>query len=103
VDAQDDEFQVRVSPHQAAGDVRLTIAGHGQVHDDEVRLEIAPGLQVRLARKAIAGVLTEPEEEPEEESEEELDPAEPAVDADESPQTGEAENREERTEANLPG
>lgn len=74
-----------------------------EVHDDEVRLEIAPGLQVRLARKAIAGVLTEPEEELEEEPDEELEPAEPTDDAVESPQTGEAESREERTEANLPG
>jgi preprotein translocase subunit YajC len=74
-----------------------------EVHDDEVRLEIAPGLVVRLARKAIAGVISEPEEEPDEEAEEELEPAESTDDADESPQTGEAESRDERTEANLPG
>ena len=70
-----------------------------EVHDDEVRLEIAPGLEVRIARRAIAGVVNEPEEEEEEEEES----AEVADDSDESPQLGEAENRKERTEANLPG
>ena len=30
-----------------------------QVDDDDVRLEIAPGVQVRAARRAIAAVLTE--------------------------------------------
>jgi preprotein translocase subunit YajC len=70
-----------------------------QLDDDEVRLEIAPGLEVRVARRAIAGVMSEPEEE--EPAEEELEDGED--DADEAPQVGEAENREERTEANLPG
>jgi len=69
------------------------------VEEDEVRLEIAPGLEVRVARRAIAGVMSEPEEEELEEEE----PVEDADDADEPPQLGEAENRDERTEANLPG
>jgi preprotein translocase subunit YajC len=89
------------------GDEIVTAGGlYGTVTelgDDEVRLEIAPGLEVRLARRAIAAVVTEPEEEEEEEETAEEEPAGTPVDADESPQTGEAENREERTEANLPG
>jgi preprotein translocase subunit YajC len=76
-----------------------------EVHDDEVRLEIAEGLEVRVARRAIAGVVNEPdeEEEAEEGQDGEGEPAEITDDAHESPQLGEAENRDERTEANLPG
>jgi preprotein translocase subunit YajC len=77
-----------------------------EVHDDEVRLEIAPELEVRVARRAIAGVVNEPEEEEELEEEAEEEGEEPSASADdpvESPQLGEAENRKERTEANLPG
>jgi preprotein translocase subunit YajC len=88
------------------GDEIVTAGGlYGTVTelgDDEVRVEIAPGLEVRLARRAIAGVMTEPEEDDEEESAEE-EPADSAIDADESPQEGEAETRVDRTEANLPG
>jgi preprotein translocase subunit YajC len=76
------------------------------VEDDEVRLEIAPGLEVRIARRAIAGVVSEPEEEELEEEEPDGEPEEEAAEdadaADDPPQLGEAENREERTEANLP-
>lgn len=43
--------------------------------DDEARVEIADGIEVRIAKRAIAGVLSE-EEEPEElEEEEEQTPA----------------------------
>jgi preprotein translocase subunit YajC len=43
--------------------------------DDEARVEIADGVEVRIAKRAIAGVLSE-EEEPEElEEEEEQTPA----------------------------
>jgi preprotein translocase subunit YajC len=91
------------------GDEIVTAGGlYGTVtelHDDEIRLEIAPGLEVRLARRAIAGVMPEPDEDLEEEAETEVDeaPAATADDTDESLQPGEAENRDERTEANLPG
>jgi preprotein translocase subunit YajC len=34
--------------------------------DDEVRLEIADGIEVRVAKRAIAGLVNEEEEEPEE-------------------------------------
>jgi preprotein translocase subunit YajC len=36
------------------------------IEDDEVRLEIADGIQVRIAKRAIAGTVSEDEEEPEE-------------------------------------
>jgi preprotein translocase subunit YajC len=44
------------------------------VDGDEVRVEIADGVEVRLAKRAVAGVVgeeEEPDEEPEEEPEEE--------------------------------
>jgi preprotein translocase subunit YajC len=88
------------------GDEIVTAGGlYGTVTelgDDEVRIEIAPKIEVRLARRAIAGVMTEPEEEEEEVAAGE-ESADSAIDADESPQEGEAETREDRTEANLPG
>ncbi len=34
--------------------------------DDEARVEIADGVEVRIAKRAIAGVLSEEEDEPEE-------------------------------------
>jgi preprotein translocase subunit YajC len=45
--------------------------------DDEARVEIADGIEVRIAKRAIAGVLSEAEEpeEPEELEEEEQTPA----------------------------
>jgi preprotein translocase subunit YajC len=65
------------------------------VDDDEVRVQIAPTVEVRIARRAIAGVISDKSDE-EETAETENDPTE-------STQLGEAEAREERTEANLPG
>ncbi len=53
----------------AIGDEVVTAGGlYGkvtQIEDDEVRVEIAPNVEVRLARRAIAAHLTEPEPEPE--------------------------------------
>jgi preprotein translocase subunit YajC len=45
------------------------------VEDDEVRVQIADGVEVRVAKRAVAGVVSddEPEEESEEEPEEELE------------------------------
>lgn len=70
--------QQRRSSEVQIGDEVLTAGGvYGRVtglDDDEVRVEIAPKVEVRLARRAIAAVLTEhdePEpaaEEPEEDS-----------------------------------
>ena len=47
------------------------------VDGDEVRLEIADGIQVRIAKRAIAGTVSEDEEEPEE-LEEAEEPEHPA-------------------------
>jgi preprotein translocase subunit YajC len=53
------------------GDEIVTAGGlYGTVKaldDDEVRAEIAPGIEVRIARRAVAGVVSDKaEEEPEE-------------------------------------
>ena len=57
------------------GDEILTVGGlYGNVieidDDDDLMLEIAPGTQVRIARRAVAAVVP-PEQEAEEETEEE--------------------------------
>jgi preprotein translocase subunit YajC len=54
------------------------------LEEDEVRLEIAPGIEVRVARRAIAGIVSENDEE---------QPEELAA----------GEEPEEATGANLPG
>jgi hypothetical protein len=48
------------------------------VSDDELMLEIAPGTVVRLARRAVAGVFREDDEEEAEADEAVEDAAEPA-------------------------
>jgi preprotein translocase subunit YajC len=35
-----------------------------EVHDDEVRIEIAKGVQVRVAKRAVAAIVSEEAEEP---------------------------------------
>jgi preprotein translocase subunit YajC len=63
-----------------------------RLEDDEVRVEIAEGVEVRLAKRAIAGVIAEEEEEEEEEEElEELEAPEDELEPEEEPK------------ANLPG
>jgi preprotein translocase subunit YajC len=54
-----------------------------EIHDDEVHVEVADGVEVRVAKRAVAGILSE-EEEPEEAEE-----------------GGPAEDAEEQTPANL--
>ena len=55
--------------HVADGDEILTAGGvYGTVRgveDDLVRLEIAPGTEIRVAKRAIAAVIPPEEEEPE--------------------------------------
>ena len=62
------------------GDEIVTAGGlYGRiqsVRDDELDVEIAPGTVVRVARRAVAGVFREEDEEPEEGPE---DAAEPEV------------------------
>jgi preprotein translocase subunit YajC len=69
------------------GDEVLTAGGiYGTVSsldEDEVTVEIAPSTEVRVARRAIAGITRDPEDEESEETEE---PDEPQDEAAESPQ-----------------
>jgi preprotein translocase subunit YajC len=46
--------------------------------DDEVRLEVAPGIEVRIARRAVAGVVSDKEDEEPEELEAGEEPEEPS-------------------------
>jgi preprotein translocase subunit YajC len=39
------------------------------IEDDELRVEIADDVEVRIAKRAVAGIVSEDEEEPEEETE----------------------------------
>ena len=45
------------------------------IEDDEAKIEIADGVEVRVAKRAIAGVLSEDEDEGEEAAEVEETPA----------------------------
>jgi preprotein translocase subunit YajC len=45
------------------------------IEDDEVRIEIADGIEVRVAKRAVAGVVSEDENDPEEPQPEEDAPA----------------------------
>lgn len=45
------------------------------IEDDEVRVEIADGVEVRVAKRAVAGVVSEDENDPEEAQPEEDAPA----------------------------
>ena len=63
--------QQRLMSSMEVGDEIVTAGGlYGTVkalEEDEVRLEIAPGVDVRVARRAVAGVVSDKsEEEPEE-------------------------------------
>jgi preprotein translocase subunit YajC len=68
--------QQKLMTAMEVGDEIVTAGGlYGTVkalEDDELRLEIAPGVEVRVARRAVAGVVSEKEEPVGEE-----DPAEP--------------------------
>ena len=67
------------------GDEILTVGGlYGYVRaideDDDLEVEIADGLQVRMARRAVAAVVPPDEEDEEEEEEAEAEEDEPALD-----------------------
>jgi preprotein translocase subunit YajC len=83
------------------GDEVLTAGGiYGtisELDDDHVVVEIAPKTEVRVARRAIAGVTTEPEEPDEPEDEEEpAEAAESDVDPDGPIAAGEPSDEENR-------
>ena len=71
------------------GDEIVTAGGlYGHVvgvGDDELLVEIAPGTNVRIARRAVAGVVGPDEEEDEEEHEGELEHAPEAAEAEHEP------------------
>lgn len=75
------------------GDEVLTAGGiYGtvtQVEDDQVTVEIAPKTEVRIARRAIAGVTREPEED-------ETEDAEPEESDEDEGSTAGASNEENR-------
>jgi preprotein translocase subunit YajC len=75
------------------GDEVLTVGGiYGtvtQVEDDQVTVEIAPKTEVRIARRAIAGVTREPEED-------ETEDAEPEESQEDEGSTAGASNEENR-------
>jgi len=72
--------QQRMTDDIRVGDEVLTVGGiYGtvsQVEDDQVTVEIAPQTEVRVARRAIAGVTREPEEAETEEADEGEEPGE---------------------------
>jgi preprotein translocase subunit YajC len=80
------------------GDEIVTAGGlYGTVtalDDDEVHAEIAPGIEVRIARRAVAGVVSDKSEEEADEPEEELEEEPEEVES--------ATEPEERTKATLP-
>jgi len=85
------------------GDEVLTAGGiYGtisQLDEDHVVVEIAPKTEVRVARRAIAGVTTEPEEPEDDEPEQEEEAAETGkldVDPDGPIPAGEASDEENR-------
>lgn len=82
----------------SVGDEVLTAGGiYGtisQVDEDQVTVEIAPTIEVRVARRAIAGVTPEPEEE-EPEAAEPAEPYEPA-EPDDAGSDGDTSNEENR-------
>jgi preprotein translocase subunit YajC len=73
--------QQRMANELRVGDEVLTVGGiYGtvsQIDEDQVTVEIAPATEVRVARRAIAGVTREPEDEVAEEAAEPEEPAEP--------------------------
>jgi preprotein translocase subunit YajC len=83
----------------SVGDEVLTAGGiYGtvsQIGEDAVTVEIAPKLEVRVARRAIAGITREPEPEPTEE-EEAAEPEEPVGDPDGPIPAGDTSNEENR-------
>jgi preprotein translocase subunit YajC len=72
----------------AEGDEIVTAGGmYGfvrEVHDDNVTLEVAPGVEVRIARRAVAGIVEKAEvDEDEDEDSEDEDPEVEEGDAEE--------------------
>jgi preprotein translocase subunit YajC len=73
--------QQRLMSSMEVGDEIVTAGGlYGVVkalEEDEVRLEIAPGVEVRVARRAVGGVVSDKQEAVAEEAPTEVEPGEP--------------------------
>lgn len=95
--------QQRLLESVAVGDEVLTVGGlYGIVReideDDDLIVEIAEGIQVRIARRAVGGVVKPEDEEPDED-----DVVEDAADDDEGPaalEAGSAAEEDATTTAN---
>jgi preprotein translocase subunit YajC len=74
-----------------AGGIYGTVS---EVEDDEVTVEIAEGTHVRMAKRAIAGILNEEEEDEEYEEEDEEPGDEADEDEDGDPTAEEEESKE---------
>jgi preprotein translocase subunit YajC len=94
--------QQQMTDDLRVGDEVLTAGGiYGtisEVADDEVTVEIAPNTEVRVARRAIASVMREEDEEEDadaepEETEETVEPEEPPADEGSNRVTSNEENR----------
>lgn len=92
--------QQRMTNDLRVGDEVLTAGGiYGtisQVEDDQVTVEIAPRTEVRVARRAIAGVTREPEEDETEETEGAEEPGEAEESHEDEGSGPEASNEENR-------
>ena len=73
-----------------AGGIYGTIS---EVEDGDVTVEIAPGTNVRMAKRAVAAILTDEEEEEEEYDEDDEEPADDA-DEEEHPVAGQDEEEQ---------
>ena len=83
------QAQRRMLSDVNVGDEILTAGGMyatvREVREDDLTVEIAPGTNIRLDKRAVALVLTQEEEEEEIEESEEPEELEPAAVADEEP------------------
>ena len=78
----------------AVGDEIVTAGGlYGEVtgiDDDELRVEIAEGIEVRVARRAVAGVMSDQDEDEEDEDEADVDEIDEEPEAEPEPEAGPA-------------
>jgi preprotein translocase subunit YajC len=72
-----------------AGGIYGTVS---EVDDDDVTVEIAPGTHVRMAKRAVAGILSDEEED--EEYDEEDEELEDEADVEEQPTAEEEDSKE---------
>jgi preprotein translocase subunit YajC len=84
------ETQQMINSVQVGSEIVTAGGLYGTVtalQDDQVHLEIADGIEVRVAKRAIAGLVSEDEEPEDLEDDEEPDDADAPLDEDESAAT----------------